>query len=270
MNKYSKLLPRFDYNVSDTNSLADKATSTGTNAINSFDPTQTAGSQQTKLGDSGLGGLLGGETTNYTNDYTNAVKSNPTVTSLYNTANNMFNVPGLAQTATNLQNRVTNLTPDAYRASRGYDIDATDINNGIANSSAYLTPQSNAATANYNTAAGLASNFVQAGQAQNQQNLLPIQARGTLLQQQEAAQATGWNNSAQSEFQGLMEKMNAGVQLSATEMQRANTLAQIEEAYQQNLTTQTASQNIAKIGQQFQTVPYASRLVNTMNGNVFS
>jgi hypothetical protein len=249
-------------NIDDSNKVANDALNTGKNAISSFDPTTTAGSQQNNLGSSGLGGLLGGETSDYVNQYKNAVANNPTVTSLYNTANNMFNVPGLAQTATGLQNRVTNITPNAYQGAKGYDIGSTEINNGIANASAYLTPQSNAATANYNTAAGLASQYVTAGQAQNAQNLLPIQSQGTLLQQQEAAQSTGWNNAAQSEFQGLINKMNAGVTLSGTEMARANQLAQSEEAYQQAIGT-------SQLANQYQNIKAGDTLANTFTGGVY-
>ncbi len=251
-----KLKPRFALDISGSQPAADRAISTGNTAISSFDPKTTAGAQQSNLGVGGLGGLLGGQTADYTQQYQNAIAKNPTVTSLYNTANNMFNVPQLANRATYLNNQVTNAVPDAYTGAKGFDIDSTDINNAIASKLAYLGPQANAATANYNTAAGLASNFVQAGQVQNQQNLLPIQAQGTLLQQQEAAQATGWNQAAANEFQGLINKMNAGITLSTTEMNRANQLASLEEAYQQAIST-------ANIANQFQNVSAGNSLVNT-------
>lgn len=265
---FTKLLPRFDNNpdLSGSNSMADSAVNMGKTAISSFDPQTTAGSQQSKLGSGGLGGLLGGETNQYVNDYSKAVANNPTVTSLYNTANNMYNVPKLAETATNLTNRVTNAVPDAYRGARGFDIDSTDIQNGIAAKDAYLLPQSNAATANYNTASGLASNFVQAGQAQNAQNLLPIQAQAPLLAQQQAAQATGWNNAAQSEFQGLMDKMEQGVALSGQQMQRANQLAQLEEAYQAQLSQNSTNIATANIGNQYKVLSPAQTLANTFTG----
>ena len=255
----TKLNPRFDVNYSDSNNAANSATDTGKTAISSFDPTATKNAQQTNVGASGLGGLLGNETSDFTTKYQNAVAANPTVTQLYNTANNLYNVPQLAQNATNLANRVTNAVPDAYTAARGYDIDSTDIGNSVASKLAYLTPQSNAATANYNTASGLASNYVTAGQAQNAQNLLPVQNEATLLAQQEAAQSTGWNSAAQSEFQGLIDKMNAGVTLSATEMTRANTLATAEENYQ-------ATVDAAQLKNQYQILSPTDTLVNTFTG----
>lgn len=270
--KFFKLLPRFDNNpdLSGSNSMADAAVNTGKTAINSFDPTTTSGSQQGKLGSGGLGGLLGGETGDYVDKYTKTVANNPTVTSLYNTGNTMYNVPQLASTATNLSNRVTNAVPDAYRGARGFDIDSTDIQNGIAAKDAYLLPQSNAATANYNTAAGLASNFVQAGQAQNAQNLLPVQSQGQLLQQQEAAQSTGWNQASASEFQGLMDKMDQGIALSTIEMSRAHDLADAEEKYQQQLSQNSTEIAKANIGNQYQILPASQTLANTFTGKTYT
>jgi len=257
--KLNKLLPRYE----SSSDVAANATSTGNNAINSFDPTTTASTQQASLGSSGLGGLLSGETSDYVKRYQAAVAANPTVTDLYNTANQTYNVNNLASTATNLSNRLTNVVPNAYKGAKGFDIGSGDINNGISNATAYLTPQSNAATNNYNTAAELASKYVTAGQAQNSQNLLAIQSEGTLLAQQEAAQATGWNQTLQNEYDALIAKMNAGVTLSASEMARANTLAQTEEAYNQAVYTANAANA-------YQTIPAASTLYNTVTGATYT
>lgn len=257
-----KILPRYDLNLSGATDQATTAQNTGNNAINSFDPTAAGQKVMNSTGD--LATSLGKQTGQYVSDYTKAVQANPTVTALYNAGNTMFNVPQLAQTATNLQNRLTDVVPNAFQGAKGFDIDSTDINNGIANASAYLTPQAGRATANYNTAAGLASNFVQAGQAQNAQNLLPIQAQAPLLQQSEGAQGTVWNTAAQQTLQGLIAKMQAGVQLSTNEMEMAKTLAQAEEAYQQQQTqNQTTLANTIQ-GQKYIPVAAGNNLVNTV------
>ena len=259
-----KLLPRYDsLDTSGSDAVASSGVSTGQNAINSFDPTQTSNTQKSNLGSGGLGGMLGGETGNYVNDYSKAVANNPTVTSLYNTGNNMFNVPNLQKTATNLNNEVTNAVPDAYSGARGFDIGNTQVQNGVAAKESYLLPQADAATANANTASGLASNFVNAGQTQNAQNLLPIQAQAPLLQNTESAQASGWNQASQQELAGLMDKMNQGVTLSQNEISRANTLATAEEAYQQAVTT-------ANIGNQFKDVGKGDNLVNTFTQSMMN
>ncbi len=256
-----KILPRYDLNLSGATDQANIAKSTGENAIASYDPT-AAGSAVMKSTGTQPGGLasqLGGQTSDYVNRYTQAVANNPTVTSLYKTGNELYNVPQLATEATNLQNRLTDVTPNAYQGAKGFDIDSTDINNGIANATAYLSPQAQRATANYNTAAGLASNFVNAGITQNQMNLLPIQAEAPLLAGSENAQGVVWNTAAAQTLQGLIAKMQAGVQLSQNEMQMAQTLAQAEEAYQQEQLAQT-----------YKTLSPSQTLFNTMNQNTFN
>jgi hypothetical protein len=196
------------------------------------------------------------------------VAANPTVTTLYNEGNNKYNVPQLATQATNLSNELTNAVPSGYSSARGFDIGNTAIQNGVAQRTAYLQPQSNAATANYNTASQLASQYVTAGQAQNAQNLLPIQAEAPLLAQQEAAQSTGWNQASQDEFDGLVSKMNAGVTLSATEMSRANVLAEQETSYENAVTQANATIQAQKIASTYQVVPQNSNLVNNFTGSI--
>jgi hypothetical protein len=257
--------PSSDYG----NGVASDAMNTGHTAINSFDPTSTANGQKTSV-INGLGSTLGGQTDNYIKKYADTVAANPTVTDLYTTGNNMYNVPGLAKTANYLQNEVTNAIPTGYRGARGFDIGDTAVQNGIASKLAYTLPQSNAATNNLNTAEGFAKNFVEAGQLQNAQNLLPIQAQAPLELQKQAAEATGWNNAAQSEFEGLIEKMKAGVTLSTAEMERANVLAQMETSYQNAITSANATVNAAKIAQQFQTVGPGQNLVNTFSNTIMN
>lgn len=249
--------------LSGSQGAADQATSTGQNAINSFDPTSVANKQQSNLGAGGLGGLLGGQTNQYIGDYSKAVANNPTVSSLYDKANQDFGVQPLASTATNLQNEVTNAVPSGYAGAKGFDIGNTQVQNGIAQRLGFLLPQSNAATNAAQTAQTLAGQKVQAGIAQNAQNLLPVQAEAPLLQGSEAAQGQGWNQATQQEFQGLIDKMNAGVTLSATEMSRANQLAQMEESYQQAVTT-------ANIGNQYKTVAPGNNLVNTFTNSAIN
>lgn len=252
--------------LSGSTAEADKATQTGQNAINSFDPTATAQGQESQT--TGNYGTQVGQAQDFANQYSQAVANNPTVTNLYQTGNALYNVPQLSKQATDLTNRVNNVLPSEYGGAKGFDIGQAQVENGAAQASAYLTPQANAATANYNQAANLAGNYVNAGIQQNAQNLLPIQTEAQQVAAAQAQEATGWNQAMQNQFNGLIQKMQSGVQLSASEMQQAQTLAQAEEAYQQNLTTQQAAIQQAQIGQQYQTLSPAQQLVNTMTGQV--
>lgn len=262
--RFTKLIPRYDDSLSlpQANAAADTAKQTGQNAIGSYDPT-AAGNSSTNAVTSNFN-TAQGQNAQAVQPLTDVIKSNPTAQQLYQQGNNMFNVPALATQATNLTNRVNNVQPNAYNAARGFDISSTDINNGIANATAYLQPQANQATANFNTASGLASNFVNAGLTQNQMNLIPAQENAQLTAANQAAEATGWNQAQKSTLDGLVAKMNAGVQLSQSELQLAGTLAQQEEAYQQQLTqNQTTLANTIQ-GQKYQLVPAGNTLVNTL------
>lgn len=237
----------------------------GQSAINSFNPTDIAGTQRT-----GFNNLFGSQVgtgpqnaTDYMKAYSGAIAANPTVTSLYNTGNKMFNVPQLANQATYLQNQVTNVAPNQYQLARGFDVSEPQVENAINTNLRFLQPQATAATNQAQTAQNLANQYVQSGIAQNQFNLLPIQSYQPILQQALAAQATGWTQTAQNEFAGLQAKMNAGVQLSEAEMQQYTALAQAQADYNARI-------NTANIANQFKTIPQGQNLVNTFANTIMN
>lgn len=246
--------------------LANTAQGAGQNAVNSFNPTDVAGSQRNnfnQLYNSQLGDTGPKSATDYMGAYSQAVANNPTYTSLYNTANQQFNVPATAQQATYLQNQVNQVAPNAYQTAKGFDYSEPQVENAINTNLRFLQPEANAAAQVAQTNQNLAGQYVNLGMQQNQQNLLPIQSYGPMLQQAMAQQATGWNQAAQNEFQGLQAKMNAGVQLSQQEMDRANSLLQAQQAYQQAI-------NTAQIQQQFQNVGAGNNLVNTFTNSIIN
>jgi len=264
--KFDRLKYRYDsLDESAANNEASTATNTGNNAISSYDPTAAGNTSSADV--TGNFNTAQGQNSQAVQPLQNVINSNPTVTSLYQTGNQMYNVPALQTEATNLTNKVTNATPDNYTGARGYDINNTSVNNGIANETAYLTPQANAATANANTAAGLASNFVNAGIQQNAQNLIPAQENATLTQQNQATEGQGWNAAQAATLQGLITKMQSGVQLSATEMSQATALAQAEEQYQATLSTNQAGITESQIGNQYHTLNPTQQLYQTTVGS---
>lgn len=266
MLKFTRLLPRFDEasDMANAQGQINNAKGLGENAINSYDPT-AAGNTSTNAVTSNFN-TAQSQNAQAVDPLSAAIKANPTVTQLYQQGNSLYNVPQLANLATSLTNSVNNAVPAGYGGARGFDIDSTDINNGVANKLSYLTPQANAANANYNTAAGLASNFVNAGIQQNAQNLIPAQTNAQLTAANQAAEATGWNQAQKSILDGLMAKMQSGVQLSTAEMQTAQQLAATEEQYNQALQANQTAIQVAQIGQEYQTLNPAQTLVNTFTG----
>lgn len=246
--------------------LATAAQQTGNNALN-FDPTASANSVRNSSND--LFNTQNTASTNYVDQYAKSVASNPTMQALYNQGNVQFNVPGLAQNATNLNNAVLQDPQNNVNLAKGFDTSNDQVQQQTAQDLARLSPLAQSATNQSQQAQNLAGQYVQAGLTQNQMNLLPVQEQGTLLGQNLSAQATGWNTASQGELDGYIAKLNAGVQLSQTEMDRANQLAAQETAYQNQLTQTQGQEQTQRIGQQFQNVPAGNTLINTANGVPF-
>lgn len=261
--KYYDSNPASDYGAG----LASSAQNSGNSAINSYDPTASANSVRSTQDN--LFNTQNSASNNYTQNYANTISSNPTMQALYNQGNTQFNVPGLAQQATNLNNAVLQVPQNNVNLAKGFDYSAPQVQQQTAQDLARLSPLAAAATNQSQQAQNLAGQYVQAGLTQNQMNLLPIQEQGTLLAQNMAAQATGYNTAAQQELNGLMQKMQSGVTLSQAEMDRANTLAAQETSYQNQLTQAQAQEQTQRIAQQFQNVGAGNTLINTANGQPF-
>jgi hypothetical protein len=125
-----------------------------------------------------------------------------------------------------------------------------------------------AATNSAQNAQTLAGQFVAAGQAQNAQNLLPIQSQQQFALQQQANQAQAYITANQSTMDALTQKMNAGVQLSATEMQQYNTMVQAQAQVQSAQTSANAGITEAQLNNQYQNVGKGNTLVNTFANSI--
>jgi len=243
------------------NDTYNQGVTTGQNALNSFDPTSTANSQKNSFqgiygNQIGAGGL--NNIQDYTNAYAAQVAKNPQATDLYTAANDIYNVPNLQRQATYLNNQVTNAVPQAYQMARGFDVSEPQVQNQINTNLRFLQPQATAATANANTASNLASQWVNQGMLQNQMNLMPIQNQGTMINDAMARESSGFNIAAQNEMQGLISKLNAGIQLSQAEITRANELMKASQAYETAKLQAEASQNVAKLNNSNVVLPNTS------------
>jgi hypothetical protein len=236
----------------------------GKDAIGAFDPNSWA--KDTQGGLQNLWNQQGTTQNNYMQAYKNAISSNPTVTDLYSTANTAFNVPTLQQNSNTLQNAMLQTPNSNINAARGFNYDQNQIDQKTSQDLQRLAPAAQAAQNNVSTAMTNAGNYVQAGIAQNNTNLLPIQEQGQYLMESYARQQSGFTTTAQAQLQSLQAKMQAGVQLSAAEMTAYSQLASAESSYQGSLATANASIKSAQLNNQYQTVPAGNTLVNTFTG----
>lgn len=246
------------------------AFNTGNSAINSFDPSGFSKSvTQGQNSLYGVGGAQNNQMNDYIQSYKNAVSANPSVTSLYNTGNDMFNVPGLQNEANSLNNAVLQAPSTVRNSARGFNFDNNQVQNQTNLDLMNLTPLAAAATNNANTAEQNASNYVQAGITQNNMNLMPVQTEGQQLQQQWAEQATGFDANSKNTLDALTAKMQAGVQLSQSEMSAYTQLAQMEENYQSMVGETGAAITQAQLGNQYKVIPAGNTMVNTFNGATY-
>ena len=250
--------------LSQSNDVANKATDTGNSAIASFDPQGFAST--IKSGFNNLFGDQQNSQNDFINSYKQAVASNPSVTSLYDTANSKYNVQPLQQQANTLTNAVLQAPQQTLDTARGFNYDQNQVNNQTNLTLGRLSPLASAAQNNASTAQTNANNYVQAGIAQNQQNLLPIQQQASMMSDLWARQASGYTTAAQAELEGLINKMNAGVTLSTAEMARANALATAEASYQSSVNSANASIQAAQINQQNQVLSPNQAYLNTITG----
>ena len=73
-----------------------------------------------------------------------------------------------------------------------------------------------------------------------------------------ARESSGFNIAAQNEMQGLISKLNAGIQLSQAEITRANELMKASQAYETAKLQAEASQNVAKLNNSNVVLPNTS------------
>lgn len=243
------------------------AASSGSSAINAFDPNAWSSATMNGLGN--LWNTQGTTQNNYFKAYTNAIANNPSVSDLYKTGNEMFNVPTLQANANLLNNTILQTPNSNLDAAKGFNYDQNQVNQKTSQDLQRLGPIAAAATANANTAEQNAGNYVTAGIAQNNFNLLPIQEQGQYLMDSYARQQSGFTTVAQAQLQALQDKMDQGVALSTSEMSAYASLTTAKTNYENTLANANAAIQEKQIGNQYQIVPAGQTLVNTFTGGTY-
>lgn len=180
------------------------------------------------------------------------------VASAQNDASAKYNVPTFENLVTGLTSRISDLENNSSNSGGG-SVGNTGAGGfssmgqvDTALSSRYV-PQLNAAESNLNTANTLAKTYVD-------QRLAPDQAFESLLATNITTAMSGLTSTQQTVLQGILGKLDAGVKLSTTEMQAG-------EAYAQALLDNANNITLAKLKNEYQTVPSGSTMVNTLASN---
>lgn len=246
------------YNTGQSNVTG--AYNAGTNAVGSFDP--NAWQKATNSGLNDIKNSQDSTQASYIDSFKKQILSQPSATTLYNTANEKFNVPALQNTSNQLTNAVLQAPMSNLNAARGFNYDNNQVQQKTAQDLMYLTPQANAAQNNANTANTNAANYVTQGMAQNAYELQPTQEQGQYLMDSYARQQSGFTTTQQSQLDGLKQKMMSGVQLSSDEMAAFSQLTSAESSYQSSLASANAQIKAAQIGASNVTIPQGSTYFN--------
>jgi hypothetical protein len=233
----------------------------GTNAINSFNPSAQAGNQLGTF--NALTGSQNAQTQDFLNAYKNTISGQPNLANTYASLGAQYNIPQLQQQTTNLNNAVIQTPQRNLNLAKGFNYDVNQVGQQTAQDLARLQPLASAATTAFQNAQGLVNQGVGYQQTQNQYELQPIQAQQALMNDAFARQYSGYTQAMQDEFNGLLQKMQSGITLSAAEIGRANTLATAEKSYQ-------ATIDAAKISAQNQILPTGATYYNPATGTAYN
>src|ERR1700728_2635047 len=129
---------------SSTTAVANNATQTGQNSVNSFDPTASQNNFLSSY--NALNATQQQGTNDYVSQYAKAVASNPTVSQLYQQGNAQYNVPGLMQNANQLNNAVLQDPQQNVNAAKGFNYDSNQVGQQTTQDLARLDPLAQAAT----------------------------------------------------------------------------------------------------------------------------
>lgn len=159
------------------------------------------------------------------------------VPSIINEESAKYNLPGLANQATALNNRVTDLQGNLTGQGAGGYASSNQVDAAI--NSKYL-PRYQTAVTNLNNASQLAA-------GETQTRLTPYTTQANLLNERLSREATGYSQEQQQQLDSLVAQMQAGVQLSTAQIQQMTQLAVSEQNYQAQLATLQNQKEIAQL-----------------------
>lgn len=189
-----------------------------------------------------------------------AVNALPTFQQLNQQANQQYNVPNLANTATQLNNTVLQIPQTYSQATQGSDTNNNQLMQLIGQKQWELDPLAQAATNSAQTAQGLANTSVGYGVQNEAQQLSPFQNAAPLLQGQMGNAATNFTQDQANQLSALESMVQAGTTLSANQASQLSALQQAQLSYQGQIAAANASQNAAAYA--------ANKMQNVQQGTV--
>lgn len=198
---------------------------------------------------SGLAGVLGSNQANqnqFLSGYKNAIAGQEQLPDMYKRIGQELNLPTLQSNANQVNNLIANQPYIQRGVTQGFDVNNNQLNNLISKRISDLAPVAQTANTALNTAQNNLTQQMGYGVQQNQQALLPYQTEAQFVGQNSQNAMTGFTTGMQSELNGLLANLSAGVQMSIADQNRLAQLAMAEETNQANL--ENARRQVVSIG----------------------
>lgn len=176
-----------------------------------------------------------GQETDYLSRFRGAIMGQEALPHMYSRIGRELNMPNLATNFNQVSNQMTNLPETYSKATRGFDVNANQLNRIVSTKQAALAPALTTATQNYQTAQDQQNKMIGAELTQQEKQLRPFETEQQFMADRFARESTGFTQDNEMELNSLISKMQAGVQLSEGEKQRANELAIQEKKYQEGI-----------------------------------
>jgi len=166
----------------------------------------------------------GAQTGQFLGNYGNAINNQEKMRAMYSRLGDELNLPALQNQAQTLTSTLEAI-PETYgSATRGFDVNANQLGRIVGTKQAQLAPLQQKAVGQLQTAQNQIGTQMGLEQAQQQKELQPYEYERQFLTDRMARETSLFTQDAEREYNALITKMNAGIQLSEAEKTRAQQL----------------------------------------------
>lgn len=173
-----------------------------------------------------------GESSNYLDRFRQAIMGQEALPHMYTRIGDELGLPQAQQAYLNVNKTLAELPETYTAATRGTDTNANQLSRIIGTKSAALAPLAETTSTAYKNLQDQQNAMIAAEQANQAKQLKPFETEQSFLTDRWAREQTGFTSANEQELNGLIAKMQSGVQLSEGEQSRINQLSIAEKQMQ--------------------------------------
>jgi hypothetical protein len=188
------------------------------------------------------------QTGQWLNNYSNAIKGQESTTGMYSRLADELGLPGLMNQSSSL-NATLEAIPQTYGdATRGFDVNANQLDRIVGTKSAEIAPLAQKATTQAQNAQSQVATQMGLAQQQQAKELQPYEYERQFMADRMARETSLFSQANEQEYNALIAKMNAGITLSEGEKNRANALEVQKRAFDNAKETAATSNRYISVG----------------------